>query len=204
MISAHAWISAQYTLESYTFPTFKHDSKTIQDRMHREIWLIVYFCLFLILWYFIDMRRAANSRHSLILIFIVVFYWHAESCQFAAFIINPIFFSPFRDGYYFKELNHGSIQSFIIWNFEWCHYIWEANIVSRSWLLWYSRPTLRVILCLYLPSSFYLSNFRIKVLWITVIMDGFSRHQWNNIDGMVYFILFDGTEQSCWAYLCTF
>ena len=35
-------------------------------------------------------------------------------------------------------------------------------------------------------------------------MDGFSRDQWNNIDGMVYFILFDGTEQSCWAYLCTF
>ena len=26
----------------------------------------------------------------------------------------------------------------------------------------------------------------------------------DNIDGMVYFILFDGTEQSCWAYLCTF
>ena len=44
---------------------------------------------------------------------------------------------------------------------------------------------------------FYLSNFRIKVLWIAVIMDGFSRDQWNNIDGMVYFILFDGTEQSC-------
>ena len=44
---------------------------------------------------------------------------------------------------------------------------------------------------------FYLRNFRIKVLWITVIMDGFSRDQWNNIDGMVYFILFDGTEQSC-------
>ena len=35
-------------------------------------------------------------------------------------------------------------------------------------------------------------------------MDGFSSDQWNNIDGMVSFILFDGTEQSCWAYLCTF
>ena len=35
-------------------------------------------------------------------------------------------------------------------------------------------------------------------------MDGFSSDQWNNIDGMVYFFLFDGTEQSCWAYLCTF
>ena len=34
-------------------------------------------------------------------------------------------------------------------------------------------------------------------------MDGFGRDQWNNIDRMVYFILFDGTEQSCWAYLCT-
>ena len=26
-------------------------------------------------------------------------------------------------------------------------------------------------------------------------MDGFSSDQWNNIDGMIYFILFDGTEQ---------
>ena len=24
---------------------------------------------------------------------------------------------------------------------------------------------------------------------------GFGRDQWNNIDGMIYFILFDGTEQ---------
>ena len=101
------------------------------DRIHREIWIIVYSCLFLILSYFIDMRRAVKSWHSLILIFIAVFYRHAESCQFAAFIINPIYIFSFRDGYYFKELNHGSIQSFIIWNFEWCHNIWEANIVSR-------------------------------------------------------------------------
>ena len=62
----------------------------------------------------------------------------------------------------------------------------------------------QVISCLFLSSRFHLSNFRIKILWITVIMDGFSSDQWNNIDGMVYFILFDGTEQSCWAYLCTF
>ena len=34
-------------------------------------------------------------------------------------------------------------------------------------------------------------------------MEGFGRDQCNNIDGMVYFIVFDGTEQSCCAYLCT-
>jgi len=67
---------------------------------------------------------------------LVVFYRHAESCQFVAFFNSyfyrrilltrgelpicgihnqsNIFFPPFRDGYYFKELNHGSIQSFII------------------------------------------------------------------------------------------
>ena len=49
----------------------QHDSKTIQDSMHREIWFIVYSCLFLVLLYFINR--------------------HAESCQFVAFL-NSYFY----------------------------------------------------------------------------------------------------------------
>jgi hypothetical protein len=100
-----------------------------------------------------DASRDMANCLFLIISNLVVFYRHAESCQFVAFLnsyfyrrilltrgVLPIcgihnqsnIFSPFRDDYYLKELNHGSIQLFIIWNFEWCHYIWEANTVSRS------------------------------------------------------------------------
>ena len=41
---------------------------------------------------------------------------------------------------------------------------------------------------LYLSSRFHLSNFRFKILWITVITDGFGRDQW--ITSMEWFILF--------------
>ena len=88
-----------------------------------------------------NMTQRLSSRYPLLVLFLLIsdlvaFYRHAESCQLVIFV-NSYFYRrilstrgelpvcgihnqsnssllSFRDGYHFKEFNHGSIQSFII------------------------------------------------------------------------------------------
>ena len=111
--------------------------------------------LFLISWYFIDMRRADNLWHLLIFIFIVVFYQHGESCQFAAFIIKPEFCFSFRDGYYFIELNHGSNQPVV---YDMKFWMVPLNLSSKYYFLRLAPSVFQIHSSGYMTCTFIITH----------------------------------------------
>ena len=97
----HYFLVKVFVPMANSFQMIKHDSKTIQLKKD-------------IIFSFVN-REICSSIYFLFCF--VVFYRHADCCQFGTFIRNPETLS----GMAFTELNHGSKQLCIEENFE-LHY----------------------------------------------------------------------------------
>jgi len=110
-----------------SFQMIKHDSKTIQLKK--------------------DIIFSCQSRDMFIYLFLfcfVVFYRHADCCQFGA------------------ELNHGSKQLCIKENFE-LHYRIGEMLFFRFYPFWHLKPTLRDISWAHFLHVFIaLANFQLR------------------------------------------
>jgi hypothetical protein len=79
-------------------------------------------------------------------------------------------------------------QLCMIWNFEWCHC--EKQILFLAASPFGISDPLFGLYDVYIYHHAFIwttCNFRFRIIWITVIMDGFWTDQWNNIDGRVSF-----------------